>query len=72
MFLTILGLLEAGLSLWASKEKNKYIDRKMALELRYWDEQNKPRTEQSDAVMDNIHFELQQLAAAFIVESRNG
>jgi hypothetical protein len=70
MFVTILNLLEAGLSLWASKEARKYIDRKNELEKKYRAEVSKPRPEQSDAVMDNLNFELQQLAEAFILESK--
>lgn len=66
MFNLILSLLGTGLSLWEHKEKNKYIDRKMALEKAYYDEFNKPESERSDAVLDDIEFQLRVLSTAFI------
>jgi hypothetical protein len=58
----LLEILSAALSIWESKEKRKYIDRKLELEKRYYEEYNKPDSVRSDAVLDNIEFELRQLA----------
>lgn len=69
---TILGLLEAGLNLWAAKEKNwepkqrqKYIDEKDAIKLAWWQEWSKPEGERSDAVLDNLKFRLQMVSDSF-------
>ncbi len=70
MFLTILELLAAALSIWASKEKTKYIDKVTQLRSDYYAEYNKPDNERSDARLDNLYFELRNLAAGFAAEVR--
>ena len=65
MFELILGLLDTALKLWLSKEKTKYIDKKIELQAAYYAEWNKPLEQRSDAVLDNIMFELKNLAIAF-------
>lgn len=69
MFLVILELLNVGLQLWLSKEKTKYIDKKLQLEKEFYAEWNKPESERSDAVLDNLSFELKILAIAFTKEA---
>lgn len=69
MITLILGLLDTGLKLWLSKEKTKYIDKKIALEKAYWEEINRPEGEINDAALVNIEFELRILAIAFISEA---
>ena len=69
MFTLILSLLDTGLKLWLSKEKTKYIDKKIELEKAYYAEYNKPPEERSDAVLDNLYFELRTLAIAFTQEA---
>lgn len=71
MFSLILSILSAGLSIWASKEKTKYIDQLTDIEKRYREESNKPRDLQSDAVLDNLEFELRQLARNFAASVGN-
>lgn len=65
MIETILTILSAGLQLWSSKEKTKYQDKLMALRKGYYEEYNKPEDQRSDAVLDNIEFELRILGTAF-------
>lgn len=66
-------VLEAGLSLWNSKEKTKYIDKMMALRKEWYEEYNKPIESRSDARLDNIQHELCIVAAGFSssVKSKN-
>ena len=70
MFILILQLLEVGLQLWLSKEKTKYIDRKMDLQRRYYEEMAKPQADRSDVVLDNLEFELKILSIAFMSETK--
>lgn len=72
MFTLILSLLDTGLKLWLSREKTKYIDKKIELEKAYYAEFNKPMSERSDAVLDNLTFELKVLAIAFTQEASKG
>ena len=68
MFPIILQILSAALSIWASKEKTKYIDRLVELKTEYFREINKPEADRSDAVLDNLEFQLRTLALAFSAE----
>lgn len=68
MFSALLKVLGAGLSLWASKEARKYIDKKIALEKAWYEEYNKDDASRSNAVLDNLEFELRTLAIAFAAE----
>lgn len=65
MFQALLETLTAGLKLWDDKEKTKYVDKKMQIEKDYYVEYNKGPDLRSDAVLDNLEFELRVLAAAF-------
>jgi hypothetical protein len=70
---SVLKLLGAALSIWDSKEKVKYIAQKEQLEKDWYAEYNKDLAERSDAVLDNIRFqlcELSDLVAAQIGASR--
>lgn len=69
MFEVLLKVLGAGLSIWASKEARKYIDQKIALEKAWYAEYNKPDSDRSDAVLDNIEFQLRTLCIAFAAEA---
>jgi hypothetical protein len=57
--------LGAGLGLWQSKEKRKYLDKLLKLEKDYYEAINQPEDQWDDAVIDNITFELQLLGKAF-------
>ena len=57
--------LAAGLEIWNSKEKTKYIDKLVSLKKEYYEESNKPLPERDDAVLDNLEFELRLLASGF-------
>ena len=63
MIESVLKILGAGLSLWESKEKRKYLDKYLILRKRYYEEslQNPP----DDAILDGIELELQLLGEAF-------
>jgi len=65
MIETLFSVLDSALSIWAHKEKNKYRDRLIDLKRRHREESAKPDNERSDAVLDNIRFELETLALAF-------
>lgn len=65
MFAALAKALGAGLSIWESKEKNKYRDKLLSLKKAYYEEFNKPESVRSDAVLDNLEFELRILAESF-------
>jgi hypothetical protein len=65
MFESLLVVLGAGLQLWLSKEKTKYVDKLISLKKDYYEESNKPFDLRSDAVLDNLEFELRILGTAF-------
>lgn len=67
-FGSLLAIVGAVLQLWASKEKRKYIDEKMAIEKAYYEEQNKPAELRSDAVLDSLEFRLRILASAIAAD----
>jgi len=58
-------VLGAGLSIWESKEKNKYIDKIIELKRDYYSEFNKGPGYRSNAVLDNIERELLIIAEVF-------
>lgn len=72
IFGSILGIVEAALSIWNSKLKHKYIDKVETLKRAYYAEMNKPREEQSDAVLDNLEFELRITAASLAADIKSG
>lgn len=72
IFGAILGIVEAALSIWASKLRQKYIDKVETLKRAYYAEINKPREEQSDAVLDNLEFELRITSASLAADIRSG
>jgi len=61
----IFKILGAGLSIWESKEKRKYIDRMMSLQKSYYEEINKPFNQRDNAALDDIEFQLRTLGLAF-------
>lgn len=65
MIETIFSILQSALHIWEDKEKTKYLDKLMSLKKDYYEEYNKPLAERSDAVLDNISFELRILGTAF-------
>lgn len=69
MFDLILRVLGAGLELWASKEKHKYIDEMISLKKAYYEEWNKPLDRRSDVVLDNINFKLRLLCDSFVASA---
>lgn len=71
MFASILGIVEAALSIWASKLRQKYIDKVESLKRDYYAEINKPMTERSDAVMDNLEFELRITTASLAADIKS-
>lgn len=67
-FATLLQIIESALAIWASKEKRKYIDEKLAIQKAYYEEQNKPAELRSDAVLDNWEFKLRVLSSALAAD----
>lgn len=65
MFTVLLNCLNAGLTLWDDKEKTKYVDQLISLKEQYYAEFNKPDASRSDAVLDNLEFQLRVLATSF-------
>jgi len=65
MFETLAKALAAGLSLWESKEKHKYVDQLIQLKKDFYEEYNKGYGVHSNAVLDNIELELRGLAESF-------
>lgn len=70
MFTSIIGIVEAVLHIWAKKLDRKYIDRVAELKRAYYEEQNKPDDQRSDAVLDNLCFELRLVSAALAADLR--
>lgn len=70
MIESILGILEAGLSLWNTKEARKYQDQVIKLKKEFYEEYNKPDNERSDARLDNIMRELLIIGEGFTAEIR--
>lgn len=60
----VLSLAEKLLSLWVSKEKDKYNAKLVALKEAYWLEKNKPEEVRDFAVIDNLEFEIILFAQA--------
>jgi len=67
---TLLGILEAGLSIWASREKTKYQDRYIKLKREWYEEYNKPEDRRSDAELDRIEFDIRVLCLAVSAQIR--
>jgi hypothetical protein len=57
---SIFKLLGSIFTIWEHKQKNKYKEKFMKLERQYYEETKKDQP--SDAVLDNIEFELHLLA----------
>ncbi|TXG77620.1 hypothetical protein E6Q11_02505 [Candidatus Dojkabacteria bacterium] len=68
---TVLKILEAGFSIWASKERNKYRDELISLKQEYYDEYNKPFEERDDGKLDRILFRLRCLGDSFATSVGN-
>ncbi len=63
MIESLIGALAAGLALWQSKEKRKYLDELLELKREYYEEDNKTRPDM--AKLDRIEFQLCLLSQAF-------
>jgi len=57
--------LAAGLEIWEHKERNKYIRKMINLKKDWYEEYNKDPSDRSDAILDNVEFELRILVEAF-------
>ena len=69
-FALVLKLIELGLELWIDSRKTEIQRRYLFLKESWYAEYNKPDTDRSDAVMDNIKFELRQLIDTFASQAR--
>lgn len=70
MVTAILGILDSVLHIWAKKLDRKYIDKLAELKRAWYEENNKPRDQQSDAILDNIKFELRIISSAIAADLR--
>ena len=68
MIEAIFKTLAAGLTLWNSKEKSKYIDKLYKTKKAWYEEYNKDNPD--DAILDNLEHELCILADAFASKVR--
>jgi hypothetical protein len=66
----IFGIVEAALSIWDSKLRQKYIDKVESLKRAYYAEMNKPEGEKSAAALDNLEFELKITMASLAADMR--
>ena len=65
MWTALAQALATGLSLWKDAEATKYIDKLNDLRRDYYEESNKDPALRSDAVLDNLEFELCCVSFAF-------
>lgn len=65
MIQELIGVLNAGLSLWDSKEKTKYQDQYLRLVREWNEEMDQPEDYRSQLALDRIERELRQLARSF-------
>lgn len=68
MISAILGIVASALSIWDSKLKQKYIDRKIQLERDYYNALNQPEETRNNALIDNLEFEICLLAKALAMD----
>lgn len=61
----LLKVIGSALSIWDSKEKTKYEDQYNKLMRDWYEEINKPDDIRSNAVLDNIEFELRLFGDRF-------
>jgi hypothetical protein len=64
----LFGSLEAGLSIWQSKDARKYLDRVIKLREDWYEEYNKERPDH--AVLDNLELELLIICKSFNSQAR--
>jgi hypothetical protein len=65
MFESLAKALAAGLSLWESKEKRRYLDELIELKRKWYAEFNLGEGNRSNAVLDGIELELRILTDSF-------
>lgn len=58
---SIFKALGAGLGIWQSKEKRKYVDKLISLKRDWYEEHNKSDEDIDHAVLDNIRQEITTL-----------
>lgn len=68
---SLIGVLEAGLSLWATKEKTKYQDKFIKLKMEWYAEINKPDNLIDDVKLADLEWELRVLADSFASQVGN-
>jgi hypothetical protein len=68
MIEVLLKVLGAGLSIWESKEKRKYVDAIIRLKGEWYEEFNKPESDRSDATLDRIERELRDVGLGFAAD----
>lgn len=58
MITAILSVVGSALSIWDSKLKQKYIDKHIDLQRKWFEAINAPEAERDNALIDNLEFEI--------------
>lgn len=61
-----LGVLEAGLKLWNTKEGKEYLEKVIKLKGQYYEELSKPEDERSQLTLDTCLLKLTIIAQSFV------
>ena len=69
MLKSLFEIIGAGLKIWESKEKNKYIKEYLSLEKDYYNENSKPKQFQDHVRLDDIEFKLMLIGRAFAAQA---
>tara|TARA_R100001086_G_C11848201_1_gene260856 strand:- start:9472 stop:9705 length:234 start_codon:yes stop_codon:yes gene_type:complete len=62
---SVFKLLEAGLTLWNTKESKQYLKEVINLKKEFYEEFNKDERNRSNAVLDNIKHQLRIIEEGF-------
>ncbi|QDP68082.1 MAG: hypothetical protein Unbinned5081contig1003_14 [Prokaryotic dsDNA virus sp.] len=65
MIESVFKLLEAGLTLWNTKESKQYLKEVINLKKEFYEEFNKDERNRSNAVLDNIKHQLRIIEEGF-------
>lgn len=67
----ILGIVEAALSIWASKLKHKYIDEVAEIKKAYYAEINRPPEEFDDDAIARLEFRLRLATSSLAADIKS-
>lgn len=67
----VLSVLKLSLEVFKDERKDRFLKKFIKLEKEWMDEISKPDSEQSDLMLDRLHFDAEALAKLVIAESRS-